>query len=41
VPYSSPTPTSPIAANRSARWRYALSESIKAPLAFLLERGDR
>lgn len=40
IPYSSPTPTSPIAANRSARWRYALSESIKAPLAFFFEPGD-
>lgn len=37
-PYASPTPTSPIAASPSERWKYALSESIKAPLAFLFER---
>jgi hypothetical protein len=23
------------------RWKYALSESVKAPLAFILERNDR
>ena len=40
-PYASPTPTSPITANRSERWKYALSESIKAPLAFILERNTR
>jgi len=39
-PYASPTPTSPITANRTERWKYALSESIKAPVAFLLERKD-
>jgi uncharacterized SAM-binding protein YcdF (DUF218 family) len=38
VPYASPTPTSPIAANPSERWKYAISESIKAPLAFIFER---
>lgn len=37
TPYGSPTRTSPIAASPS-RWRYILSESVKAPLAFLLER---
>jgi uncharacterized SAM-binding protein YcdF (DUF218 family) len=41
VPYASPTPTSPIAANPSERWKYALSESIKAPLAFIFERNSR
>lgn len=40
-PWASPTPTSPIAASRSERWKYALSESIKAPLAFILERSGR
>ena len=40
TPYASPTPTSPIAANPSERWKYALSESIKAPLAFILERNS-
>ena len=41
VPYASPTPTSPIAASPTERWKYALSESVKAPLAFILERNDR
>ncbi len=41
VPYASPTPTSPIAASRTERWKYALSESVKAPLAFILERNSR
>ena len=41
VPFTSPTPTSPIEASRTERWKYALSESIKAPLAFLFERSDR
>jgi uncharacterized SAM-binding protein YcdF (DUF218 family) len=40
-PYASPTPTSPIAASPTQRWKYALSESVKAPLAFILERSDR
>lgn len=38
-PYASPTPTSPITANRSERWKYALSESIKAPLSYIVERN--
>jgi uncharacterized SAM-binding protein YcdF (DUF218 family) len=40
-PYASPTPTSPIAASPVERWKYALSESIKAPLAFILERSGQ
>jgi len=40
-PFASPTPTSPIAASPSERWKYALSESVKAPLAFILERNIR
>lgn len=40
-PYASPTPTSPIAASPVERWKYALSESIKAPLAFLFERNSK
>jgi len=40
-PYASPTPTSPIAASPTERWKYALSESVKAPLAFILERNVR
>jgi uncharacterized SAM-binding protein YcdF (DUF218 family) len=39
-PYASPTPTSPIAASPTERWKYALSESVKAPLAFILERNS-
>lgn len=35
VPYSSPTRTSPISANRTEAWRYALSESVKVPLTIL------
>ena len=41
VPYASPTPTSPIAASPTERWKYALGESIKAPLAFIFERSSR
>jgi uncharacterized SAM-binding protein YcdF (DUF218 family) len=41
IPYASPTPTSPIAASPTERWKYALSESIKAPLAFIFERKSR
>ena len=40
-PYPSPTPTSPIAASPTERWKYALSESVKAPLAFIFERNSR
>jgi uncharacterized SAM-binding protein YcdF (DUF218 family) len=40
-PYASPTPTSPIAASPTERWKYALSESVKAPLAFIFERSGR
>src|SRR3954463_2405914 len=40
-PYASPTPTSPIAASPTERWKYALSESVKAPLAFIFERNRR
>ena len=36
--YTSPTRTSPISPNREERWKYILSESIKAPLAFILEK---
>jgi|SRR6185503_8380276 len=39
TPYTSPTRTSPISANRRERWHYALAESVKVPVAFLLERG--
>lgn len=40
-PYTSPTPTSPITASPTERWKYALSESVKAPLAFIFERNSR
>ena len=39
-PYTSPTPTSPISANRSEAWKYVLSESVKVPLAFVMERRN-
>lgn len=35
--YTSPTRTSPISPNREERWKYIVSESIKAPLSFVLE----
>ncbi|MDQ3673335.1 MAG: YdcF family protein [Gemmatimonadota bacterium] len=38
TPYTSPTRTSPIEPNREQRWKYIFSESLKAPMAFLLER---
>ena len=38
-PHSSPTPTSRIAASSSESWKYLLSESFKAPAAFLFERA--
>jgi uncharacterized SAM-binding protein YcdF (DUF218 family) len=38
TPYTSPTRTSPISPNREKKWRYMLSESVKAPMAFLFER---
>lgn len=39
-PFASPTPTSPITASPAERWKYALGESIKAPMAFILERSN-
>ena len=35
VPYTSPTPTSPISANPNEAWRYVMSESIKVPFEFV------
>ena len=40
VPYASPTRTSPISMSRRESWKYALAESIKVPIAFLLERRE-
>lgn len=37
IPYTSPTRTSPISANRRATWKYYLNESLKIPLILLLE----
>lgn len=37
-PHTSPTRTSPISRNRGEAWKYILSESVKVPLAFVLER---
>jgi uncharacterized SAM-binding protein YcdF (DUF218 family) len=38
TPYTSPTRTSPIDSSTGERWKYVLGESVKVPLAFLLER---
>lgn len=38
TPYTSPTRTSPISTNKREAWKYALAESIKVPISFLLER---
>lgn len=40
-PQTSPTPTSPIHANREEYWRYTLHESWKAPAAFFFELSGR
>ena len=37
-PFATPTRTSPISANTSASLRYIAGESLKVPLAFMLER---
>jgi uncharacterized SAM-binding protein YcdF (DUF218 family) len=39
-PHTSPTRTSPISQNRAEAWKYLLSESVKAPLAYLFERRE-
>ena len=38
TPLTSPTRTSPISNRASARWKYVFAESLKAPLAFVIER---
>jgi uncharacterized SAM-binding protein YcdF (DUF218 family) len=38
-PYGSPTTTSPISARRPQWWKYMLSESLKVPMAFILEKA--
>jgi uncharacterized SAM-binding protein YcdF (DUF218 family) len=40
TPYTSPTRTSPISRSRKEEWSYLLAESVKVPVAFLLERRD-
>jgi uncharacterized SAM-binding protein YcdF (DUF218 family) len=40
TPYASPTRTSPISLSRRESWKYALAESIKVPIAFLLEHRE-
>jgi uncharacterized SAM-binding protein YcdF (DUF218 family) len=40
TPLTSPTQTSPIALNRREAWKYILNESIKVPIAFLLQRPE-
>ncbi len=39
--YGSPTTSSPISLTELAGIRYVLAESVKAPLAFVLETGDK
>jgi uncharacterized SAM-binding protein YcdF (DUF218 family) len=38
--YASPTRTSPISTSWRESWKYALGESIKVPIAFLLQRRE-
>jgi uncharacterized SAM-binding protein YcdF (DUF218 family) len=38
-PYTSPTRTSPISANREKLAEYVLSESLKVPMTLVLTRG--
>jgi uncharacterized SAM-binding protein YcdF (DUF218 family) len=40
VPRTSPTRTSPISSSFREFWRYALAESVKVPIAFLLQRSE-
>ena len=40
-PHTSPTRTSPISSSVGERWRYTLSESVKAPLTLLFEHPKR
>lgn len=41
VPFTSPTRTSPISMNRKEALKYTLAESMKVPIAFLLERREQ
>jgi uncharacterized SAM-binding protein YcdF (DUF218 family) len=37
TPYTSPTRTSPISRNLGEQWKYVLSESMKVPVALIME----
>ena len=39
--HTSPTRTSPISSSVAERWRYTLSESVKAPLTLMFERPKK
>jgi uncharacterized SAM-binding protein YcdF (DUF218 family) len=38
VPYTSPTRTSPIAANAGETWKYYINEALKIPFVLVMER---
>lgn len=38
IPLTSPTRSSPISLNKRTAWKYTFAESVKVPIAFLLER---
>jgi uncharacterized SAM-binding protein YcdF (DUF218 family) len=40
TPITSPTRTSPISLSRRESWKYIVNESIKAPVAFFLQRPE-
>ncbi len=40
IPHTSPTKKSPISSSFREFWRYALAESVKVPIAFLLQRSE-
>ncbi|HWJ14275.1 MAG TPA: YdcF family protein, partial [Gemmatimonadaceae bacterium] len=40
LPHTSPTRTSPISSNVREFFRYALAESVKVPIALLLQRNE-
>jgi uncharacterized SAM-binding protein YcdF (DUF218 family) len=40
TPFGSPTRTSPISLSWKESWKYALAESIKVPITFLLDRRE-
>ena len=40
IPHTSPTRTSPISSSFREFWRYAFAESVKVPIALLLQRNE-